>query len=373
MSEPNGHGDRRESTSPSTLRRLGEWKTGISLTGLGAIFVGFMGITTDDWRGKVFWPWIRDRADWLLPHPWTVLLVLLLAISIAALRVTWSQGRTLQAKLNGLEEQLTQSRSDAQNLEDQLRTEIDDERSKAEHQEAELRNELSELREQSDSVKARLTDQVLELSDALASQARSGDSARVLGFGGQAERDLLVSSVLAGAQRSIVVVGVVNEIVARLDEGFLTQFFQNGGTLRALFIDPDGQEVHIRQELEVQFQAQRVNRPPDGEFANRTRAAIERLRPYHVANLAAHQYQAGRTGKLAVRVYDRQPSLSLLLVDDKWALFHYYGLSAMGYQTPHFEIDARAQEDPQPILQYYAAEFETLWEMVGSRDWEWQS
>lgn len=204
---------------------------------------------------------------------------------------------------------------------------------------------------------ALLTKQLRELS-ARDRGDRGREPARFHIFQNKAPRRDLVASALAVATEAIDAVGVVNEWVTTdlIDEDFLMEFFERGGRMRALFIDPRGEAVRTRELAESKHQKRKI---VDGDFARRTQHAIDTLRKY-------------REGNLEVRVYEREPTLGLVMVDDKWALVHQYGLSAKGVTTPTLEVDGRGGEPlAADLLRYYKSEFEALWVMNTTKEWEW--
>ena len=99
---------------------------------------------------------------------------------------------------------------------------------------------------------------------------------------------------------------------------------------------------------------------PVGSFARRTRQSIE--------HLVDHRHR-----RLQVRVYEREPIVSMLIIDKNWALFHYYDVSTIGIETPAIEIDARnASVDTIPdVLAHLADQFERLWHDPQTHVWAW--
>jgi hypothetical protein len=196
-----------------------------------------------------------------------------------------------------------------------------------------------------------------ELEGLLQSAPDGGVTTHIHHFTTTALRTALVEQMIASAKQSVEIVGVVNDMLGQVGELTIPDFLNRGGRLRALFIDPNGQAVHARESLEREHQARQI---PRGSFARRTRDSISRLSEY-------------RHLDVEVRVYERQPAVSLLLIDRKWALFHYYDVSSIGIDTPSFEVDARAGSASQAAAHvgHLCSKFDTLWELPTSSSWDW--
>jgi hypothetical protein len=178
-------------------------------------------------------------------------------------------------------------------------------------------------------------------------------------FHAKRERTQIIFDALAAATDTIDVVGVANEMVTiDVDEGFFTEFFDRGGRMRVLFIDPEGDAVKQR-EIQEKW--------PPGHLSIKAAANIARLKLYSNAE-----------SKLQVRLYDHIPTVNMLLIDRRWALVHHYGWAAHGTETPTIEIDDRVNESAIPddeiskraaqirseIMKYYNSEYNVLWSLA---------
>ena len=123
------------------------------------------------------------------------------------------------------------------------------------------------------------------------------------GFGAELtdEQRTLLAERIKTARKTIDVVGVVNELVTSdlPDDDFLWPFLNEGGMMRVLFINPNGEAVHRREELERIHQDRII---PRGDFERRTRSAINCLERYKDASLG-------------VWVYERQPSVAMMIAN----------------------------------------------------------
>lgn len=208
--------------------------------------------------------------------------------------------------------------------------------------------------------RALITDLESRLQDAERRGMASGelDGVRFRIFDDRAPRRVLVCERLKAAKRTIDVVGVVNEWVTTdlPDERVLAPFFNGGGRMRALFINPNGEAVKQREALERHYQDREIKK---GDFATRTKLAIDTLWQY-------------RDAQCQVSVYERQPGPAILIIDERWALLTHYGLTSRGVTTPVIEVDLTSGSPISAgMLKYYQAEFEVLLGMKTTTRWEW--
>lgn len=214
---------------------------------------------------------------------------------------------------------------------------------------SELRQELESVEDQ----RRRLEIENVRLAT-LGGQAQPGPI--IHHFHAKRERTQIIFDALSAATDTIDVVGVANEMVTiDVDEGFFTPFFDRGGRMRVLFLDPESEAVK-RREVQEKW--------PPGHLSIKAAANIARLKLYSNAE-----------GKLQVRLYDHMPTVNMLLIDRRWALVHHYGWSAHGTETPTIEVDDRVSESAVPdddtlkraaqirseILKYYISEYNGLW------------
>lgn len=217
---------------------------------------------------------------------------------------------------------------------------------------------------QLDEKTAQVADLTARLADATRRAKSAGDldGVRLRTFADRSLRRPLVEERIKAARKSIDVVGVVNEVITTdlPDDDFLWPFLNNGGTARALFINPLGEAVKRREELERTHQDRVI---PVGDFARRTRNAIDAMERY-------------RDAACEVWVYERQPSVAMLIIDGTWALVTHYGHTQKGVATPAIEVDLSSAVDPtlaQGLLTYFEAEFEALLTMSGTSRWDWDA
>jgi len=224
--------------------------------------------------------------------------------------------------------------------------------------------ELQVKQFQLEEATAQVADLTARLIDATRRAQSAGDldGVRLRTFEDRSLRRTLVAERIKAARKSIDVVGVVNEVVTTdlPDDDFLWPFLNNGGVARALFINPSGAAVQQREDLERTHQDRAI---PHGDFSRRTLNAINGLERY-------------RDAACEVWVYERHPSVAMLIIDGSWALVTHYGHTRKGVMTPAIEVDVASAVDPtlaNGLLKYFAAEYEALLGMSGTSRWLWES
>lgn len=283
----------------------------------------------------------------------------------------------LSGVITGLRGEIAEEREQSDRKGEGLRDEIEVLREKAEADEAALRDQLEAARVAAAEERSQLDGRIEALTNQMTSYLAEGPLVNTHHFQDKMQRSALVHDMLDDAQKTIRVVGVVNELVTNdLDEDYLKGFFLRGGHMQILFIDPKGTAVTEREHLERTQQKRII---PDGDFARRTHSSIQCLAVYlEEIKFETDSRPVGRgpgvrpVGKLEIKVYNREPTLGLLLVDDSRALFHYYGLSTMGVFTPSYEVDNRSgdgRSKGELLTEYYKGEFDSLWKMETSKVW----
>jgi hypothetical protein len=185
-----------------------------------------------------------------------------------------------------------------------------------------------------------------------------------------------IRAVLAQARKTVLVSGIANQLVtSRLGNSEeLADFFARGGTLRAIFIDPTGEEARLREVREG-------HDPRMFELPLKSAMNIVALRLYRRVLTRANADKSpvdADYARLEIRVRDRVPPLNLLIVDDEWAAIHHYGTRSPGSVSPRITVnllglrEADSSEPGQHVrvdesraaLKYYRADFEAQWEMA---------
>jgi hypothetical protein len=301
-----------------------------------------------------------------------------LAIGIATAVVMLTRKvRRQTVVITDLRDEIAEEREQSDRKAEAFRDEIEELREKAEADEAALRDQLESERVAAAEERSQLDGRIEALTNQMTGYLAEGPLVNTHHFQDKMQRSALVHNMLGDAQKTIRVVGVVNEMVTHdLDEDYLKGFFALGGHMQILFIDPNGTAVTEREHLERTQQHRII---PDGDFARRTRSSIQCLAVYlEEIKLETASRHGGRgpgvrqVGKLEIKVYNREPTLGLLLVDDSRALFHYYGLSTMGVFTPSYEVDSQSGDGRvkgELLANYYKGEFDSLWNMETSTVW----
>lgn len=191
-------------------------------------------------------------------------------------------------------------------------------------------------------------------------------------------RTEVVVKGLRSATSSIDACGIANEMITTdLPQDFLNNFFERGGRLRAIFIDPTPTGV-VGDRERAEGHATR-----EDTLAVKASRNIRNLLSFeaHLADLRVQwrDYDGSRPlPSIEIRTYDTAPKVNMLIVDSAWALVHYYGEATAGTASPVVEVDARlnvpnqltpesqvqakrASHRTRDALNFYVQDFEALW------------
>jgi hypothetical protein len=138
----------------------------------------------------------------------------------------------------------------------------------------------------------------------------------------------------------------LNVVCQQIPADKLQAFLEGGGTLRALFLDPQGEAIAAREREE--------DLPP-GMLSSLTDINIRMLAQHVCPRLSPEAKQ-----RLLIATYDETVRFNLLLVDDQLGVVQPYLPVVRGIDSPTLVLAAR--EDGTGLLPTFRQVFDTLWE-----------
>ncbi len=158
--------------------------------------------------------------------------------------------------------------------------------------------------------------------------------------------------------KTVSVVGLACTEITNLSFDELQDILvKNDGYIRIMFMDPDKDEIKIREKIEHGDHITDFQFPGVVKY-NRTRF-LTNISAIKVSNNLPDDWKHVQIGK-----YNFQPSINCILTDE-YAFVHYYGMKHCGMDVPSFAI-SRAT-DPS-IYEYYRNYIEEYWNRGESYD-----
>ncbi len=153
----------------------------------------------------------------------------------------------------------------------------------------------------------------------------------------------MTPDMLFDGARHIRIAGLsLNLLSQQYSHAALQQLVEAGTTVQCMFLDPDGEHLHLRE-------AEEGHEPGHLETLTRLNiAAIQRVRT---------RLTPGAPGELAIRVYDATIRFNITLIDDRLAVVQLYLSDARGIESPTLVLDAAANG----LLGTFDREWEFLW------------
>lgn len=158
--------------------------------------------------------------------------------------------------------------------------------------------------------------------------------------------------------KTVSVVGLACTEITNLSFDELQDILvKNDGYIRIMFMDPDKDEIKIREKIEHGDHITEFQFPGVVKY-NRNRF-LTNISAIKVSNNLPDDWKHVQIGK-----YNFQPSINCILTDE-YAFVHYYGMNHCGMDVPSFAI-SRAT-DPS-IYEYYKNYIEEYWNRGESYD-----
>ena len=126
----------------------------------------------------------------------------------------------------------------------------------------------------------------------------------------------------------------------------------NNGFIKVMFMDPDKEEIKIREKIEHGDNIEEFQFPSIVKY-NRERL-LKNVNAIKTANNLSNDWNHVQLGK-----YNFQPSINCILTDD-YVFVHYYGMRHCGMDVPNFVINK--ETDPS-IYEYYSNYVEEYWKL----------
>lgn len=152
-------------------------------------------------------------------------------------------------------------------------------------------------------------------------------------------------AMLAGA-RDVSIVGLtLNLLCQQYPDRRLLELLEAGTVIRALFLDPNGRYVSLREEEEGQ---------PEGTLKTLTALNIRSLQRVRA------RLPPDAPGRLEIRTYDEPPRFHILLVNNLHCIVAPYLPDRRGIDSPVFIIEQTPEVD-RGLFHTFTDVFETLW------------
>jgi Domain of unknown function (DUF5919) len=152
-------------------------------------------------------------------------------------------------------------------------------------------------------------------------------------------------SLFQGA-REIHIAGLsLNVLCQQYSDKALLDSIENGTVIKALFLDPDGTNIKVREHEEGL---------PEGHLSMLTRLNIEALR-----RVGSKSSTTAR-GQLAIRVYDEPIRYNILITDQAKCVVQAYLPDARGVESPTLVIE---KDDTNPgLFTTFSQVFDSIWD-----------
>ena len=144
----------------------------------------------------------------------------------------------------------------------------------------------------------------------------------------------------------IDIVGLsLNMICQQYSDRKLLDLLNEGTAVRALFLDPDGESIRVREREEGQ---------PDGHLVTLTRLNIDVLRRIR------SKIRSDGTERLQIRTYDEPPRFNITITDNEQCIVQPYLPDARGVESPTFVMERQGGD--AGLFETFSQVFTAMWE-----------
>ena len=153
-----------------------------------------------------------------------------------------------------------------------------------------------------------------------------------------------------GNTKNVSVVGLACTEITNLSyEELQNILIKNDGFIEIMFMDPDKEEIRIREKIEHGDEIKEFQFPSIVKYnRNRFKTIVNAIK---IDNKLPDEWKHVKLGK-----YNFQPSINCILTDN-YVFVHYYGMKHCGMDVPNFAISKETDPSVYEYYKNYVAEY----------------